>query len=207
MKDFLEKWNSDSKFRAKIKLGLYTLFVVIVSVFALSARGNEDLAITNDIDQNEQETSIIEIPDKYNYKISIQINDGSYEYNGTKEIDKETITKISNNITTNYIYQDGNYYQEDNGNYILSSKKEVYDIVSYNYLNLETINQYLSKAKKENNTYIVYLKDIILGSDSEECITITISKNKVNIDYTSLMKLFNQSVESYVIEIVIEEIE
>lgn len=211
MKDFLDKWNSDSKFKAKIKLGLYTLFVVIVSIFTLSARGNIEATNTlennNDINQNEQEASLIEIPDKYNYKINITINDKSYQYNGTKETAKETITKISNNVTKNYIYQDGSYYQEDNGNYILSSKEEVYDVVSYNYLNLDTINQYLSKAKKENETYKVYLKDIILGNDSEEYITITIKANKVNIDYTSLMKLFDQYVEKYMVEIVIEEIE
>ena len=208
MKDFIEKWNSDSRFRTKTKLGLYTLFVVIVSVFALSTRGeitsNEKLDLNY---QKEEKIEMIEIPDKYNYQINIKINENNYEYYGTKEEFKETITKVSNDINRKYIYQNSNYYKYENDQYILTTKEEIYDVVSYNYLNLETINQYLSKAIIDNKTYIVYLKDIILGHDSEKYITITVDDKRINIDYTSLMQLFNESIESHQIEIVIEEIE
>ena len=41
MQDFIEKWKNEPKFKTKIQLGLYTLFVVVVAVFAVSTRGNE----------------------------------------------------------------------------------------------------------------------------------------------------------------------
>ena len=207
MKEFLEKWKSDNKFKAKIKLGLYTLFVVVVSIFALSLRPEESLNDTptsDDIKENIQNNPTIEIPNKYNYNIDITVNDKKYQYNGIKETKKETISKIIDNVTTNYLYQDNNYYKEENNEYILTTKESVYDIINYDYINLEIINQYLSKSKKENEIYKTYLKDIILGNNSEEYITITIDNNNITIDYTSLIKYFDEKTEKYLIEIEIK---
>lgn len=215
MKDFMENWKTDSRFRTKVKLGLYTLFVAIVAIFAFSTRNNvsiDNLQDDNNSNTNEKNTPIT-IPQKYNYIINITINENSYQYTGTKESTKESITKMSNGIVTNYRYENENYYKEENGIYVVTAKEEIYDIVNYNYLKLETINQYLSKATNSNNQYLVYLKDIILGNDSKEYITITKNDNninnlsKINIDYTSLMKLFDNTIENYLIEIKIEGIE
>ena len=90
---------------------------------------------------------------------------------------------------------------------MITTKDEVYNIIDYNYLNLDIINQYLSKSKIENKKNIVYLKDIILGNTSEEYITISIDDNIVNVDYTALMNNFNKSVEKNIVEIIIEDIE
>ena len=79
-----------------------------------------------------------------------------------------------------------------------------YDIVNYNYLKLETINEYLSKPVKRENEYLVYLKDIILGPGSEDYIIITKEDNIINIDYTELMKNFDKTIENYSIKIEIE---
>lgn len=209
MKDFIEKWNSDSKFKTKVKLGLYTLFVVIVSIFALSSRNTN--TVTNTIDFNDetinQEETIntITIPDEYTYTTKITINEKNYQYSGTKDTNKETIIKIVDNENANYIYQESDYYKLQDEQYVLTTKDEVYDIIDYNYLQIETINKYLSKSNKENEMHKVYLKDIVLDNDSDEYITITISENKINIDYTSLIKLFDNNIEKCLIEIVIEE--
>ena len=74
-------------------------------------------------------------------------------------------------------------------------------------MKLETINEYLKKSTKENNQYIIYLKDMILDSSSNEYISIILDENKINVDYTSLMKKFDNEFEKYEIEILIEEIE
>ena len=77
-----------------------------------------------------------------------------------------------------------------------------------NYINLESINSYLEKAKSSNNNqYLVYLKDIILGNDSEEYFTILINDDKINIDYTPLIKQFNHDIKKYKVNIQINEIE
>ena len=36
MNKFIESWKTDKKFRTKIKLLAYTLFVVIISIYAIS---------------------------------------------------------------------------------------------------------------------------------------------------------------------------
>lgn len=209
MKEFIEKYKTNSKYKAKVQLIFYTSFVVIVSVFALSTRGN--VVPTNTLDVNQSYTengklnNKINVPTEYDYTKNITINNKNYQYKGTVEENKEMISKTIDDITTNYIYQENGYYQKENDNYILTTKENVYDIVSPNYLKLETINQYLSKAKKENNQYKVYLKDIILAHESENYITIAFDENKINIDYTSLMKLFDKNIENFIVEIIIEE--
>lgn len=211
MKDFIKKWNNDSRFKAKVKLGLYTSFVVIVSIFAISGnQSNINNQIDTDVNNSnieDTETITIDVPERYNYNKNITINQKKYQYTGTIEQDKETIAKVVDNVTSNYIYEKNSYYKDESGTYVLTTKEEIYDIIGYNFLKLDTINQYLSKSTKEEEKHLVYLKDIILGNDSEEYITISINENKINIDYTSLMKIFDKTVESYIYEVVIEEIE
>lgn len=211
MKEFIEKWKNEPKFKEKVKLIAYTLFVVIVSIFAISTGRKDSMLNISEIDNEtnyKEDTTIINIPEEYNYTINITINNDYYKYIGKKISNEEKITKIINDVNTNYLYQQNNYYKQYNEEYVLTNKDEVYDIVDYNYINLDIINQYLSKSKRENNKNIVYLKDIILGNDSEKYITISIDNNStVNIDYTELIKNFNESVENYIVEIIIEEIE
>lgn len=228
MKDFLEKWNTDSRFQTKTKLSLYTLFVVFVAIFAVSSRNNietneltEQQQTQNNNEINQEQTTNnnlqeqnqnnnqlikIEIPNEYDYKINITINESNYSYNGNKNSIREKITKNKDNISTNYIYENDKYYKEiDIENYLLTTKEEVYDIIEYNYIDLETINEYLLKSTKIDNKYIVYLKDIILGNDSSEYITIDIVNNNIIIDYTKLLNYFDKSINKYLIEINIEE--
>lgn len=213
MQDFIEKWKNEPKFKTKIQLGLYTLFVVVVAVFAVSTRGNEPIDTPIfEKEEKESEDKIednfsIEIPQEYNYTKNITINTEEYQYTGHKNDEQETINKISIDETIEYLYKNDNYYKNEDDTYILTTKEEIYNEINPNYLKLETINQYLTKAKLENNSYIVYLKDIILANDSEEFIKITIENNKTSIDYTSLMKLFDETINNYLVEVIIEEIE
>jgi len=214
MNEFIKKWKSDKKFKTLVQLTTYTFFVILVAIFAVS---NTNSIPLNEVDDNEiQQTekdnntddNIVAIPNQYNYNIKININEKEYKYSGTKTKDEEKIIKETDEEITNYIYKNNSYYKEDEeNNYLLTSRDEVYDIVNYNYLSLETINEYLTKAKKLENQYLVYLKDIILDNNSNDYIVINISDNKINIDYTVLMKNFDESIEKYFVNIDIEEIE
>lgn len=218
MKEFIEKWNEDQRFKTKVKLGTSSLFVLLVAVFAVTSNGVNSVNNTSYIDENnniieetndknEQESSLIKIPEEYSYTNDIMINNEKYSYIGEKTKERETITKISNGINTDYIYQEENYYKKENNEYILTSKEDIYDIINNNYLKLETINQYLTKSIKQEESNIVKLKDIILGTENEGYITITLNNNQIKIDYTSLIKEFDKSIENCIVEIIIEEIE
>ena len=122
-----------------------------------------------------------------------------------KKDNQETIIKEHNNITSNYLYKDNNYYQLEDDTYILTTKDNIYDVINENYLNLSSINKYLEKSQNNNNQYLVYLKDIILGESSEDYFVILINNNKISIDYTPLMKHFNNSLKKFNVDITIIE--
>lgn len=193
MKDFIEKWKSDTKFSAKIKLGLYTLFVVVVSIYTIAGSRNINATSNN----NTQK-------DIYNYQININSNDNLYHYFGTKNKNEITINKKTNDQVVGYAYKDNNYYKYENNIYVLTSEEEIYDVIEFNFLSLDTINKYLSLSTLIDGKNIVYLKDIIIGNGSEEYITIEKTSNKYIVDYTQLMKLFDDSIVKLTVEIIIE---
>ena len=215
MNDFLDKWKKNKKYQTKVKLLIYTSFVVIVSIFAISNKNVISTDITNEYenslnkqkDETEFNQKLINIPENYSYEINININDKEYKYTGTKTLIEEKITKKDEETIKNYIYKDGNYYMEDNENYILTTEDELYNLISKNYIELSTINTYISKSINENNQQIVYLKDIILGNISDKYITIEINSNNINIDYTSLINSFDKNINKCLVNINIEEIE
>lgn len=216
MNDFIEKWKTDSQFKAKAQLIIFGVFIVAVLVFGMLNGGLQpnnsyfyyySPYVDTEEEQQEEITSI-KIWDQYDYAIDIKVNDEKLvTYTGEKKYSKEDIVKTTKAKTINYVYQDKAYYIDSNGEYLLTNKNEVYDIIDYSYIKLETINQYLTKAEKKDNKYIVYLKDIILGNESEDYITIELAEEKTTVDYTALMKSFDDSVESYLVEISISEIE
>ena len=210
MNKFIENWQNDKKYRAKIKLLLYGIFIFIVSIYAASLNKNMPIDISdnnsqNDIDKTNNNNTIT-IPSKYNYIIDVTIDENAYKYYGMVTPEKTTITKEENNEITNYVCQNNEYYVEDNDLYIKTTKDEIYDVIKYNYISLESINEYLNKAIKKNNQYVVYLKDVVLGNESDEYLVILINDNSINIDYTPLMKEFNDNIKKYQVNIQIEEI-
>lgn len=191
MKEFIEKYKTDNKYKAKIQLILYTIFIVFATIFALS--GNKPSVPAND-----------NIKDTYNYQININLNDTLYHYYGIKNKEEITINKVVGEETLGYVYKDNNYYSHQDNTYVLTTEEEIYDVIEFNYLSLDTINKYLNLSTITEDKNIVYLKNIIIGNSSEEYITILKEENKYNIDYTSLMKLFDNSIEKLTVEIIIE---
>ena len=208
MNDFLKKWKNDKKYRAKIKLIAYFIFISFISIYAISLNNSIYNSTHSEVSETPEEKTddIIKLKDTYEYKITIDIDDKTYEYSGTQNETERTINKTIDNKTTKYIYKDNTYYLEDQTtNYMVTTKDEVYDIINYNYINIDTINEYLKKAEKNNNQYIVYIKDIVLGNNSENYFIIDINKNKIFIDYTALMREFNTNIQKYKVSIEINE--
>ena len=126
-----------------------------------------------------------------NYNIDNTKNNITYNYsNNNNEL---LITKTNNDIVTTYKYISNKYYVENNDKYILTNINKVYDIIDYEYLDIDNINNYLNNATLENDIYKVYLKDIILNNTSDKYITIKLLDNSVEIDYTYLLNILNNS--------------
>lgn len=208
MGSFLEKWQNDKKYRAKMKLLLYLVFIIAVSIYAVSLnKNNYELTNQDDYKQKDNiQNDIIEIPETYTYDTVVNINDSTYKFTGTKDKEKESITKEVDDEINNFIVQNNEYYKEENGIYIKTSKESIYEPVNYDYININNINLFLKNAKKNNNEYLVYVKDIILGNTSNEYFVISVNENYIYIDYTPLVKQLNNSIYKYTVSIkIIEE--
>ena len=203
-KTFKEKWQ-DKKYQAKIKLSGYSIFVVIAIIMILvgGASNNKNTIIDNGLEDNKtikdntdtKDNKLFTISYPYiielNYNIDNTKNNITYKYsNNNNEL---LITKTNNDTVTNYKYISNKYYIENNDNYILTNINKVYDIIDYEYLDIDNINNYLNNATLENNIYKVYLKDIILNNTSDKYITIKLLDNNVEIDYTYLLNTLNNS--------------
>lgn len=191
MKEFIEKYKTDNKYKAKVQLILYGVFIIFVTIFAMSGTKK----------QNPVNDSIAET---YNYKININLNENVYSYYGEKNKEEITINKLVDNEYISYSYRDNKYYIYENDTYVLTSEEEICDVIEFSYLSLDTINKYLSLSTILEDKNIIYLNDIIIGHNSEKYITIKKEENKYNIDYTSLMQLFDNNIESLTVEIIIE---
>lgn len=212
MNDIKNKWQNDKKFRALVKLLLYILFMLGTVIFINTSKATTPLTNETNNDNfigtdNNNNNNIIKLPNNYECNIEIIIDNNNYQYLEIYKNNKKNIIKTADEKITNYIYQAGNYYVEDDDNYIITTKEDVYDIINYNYLNIDNINMFLSKATKNGNQYLVYLKDIILDNDSDIYFVIDINNDRINIDYTPLMKEYNPLIEKYKVNIDIKEIE
>jgi len=81
----------------------------------------------------------------------------------------------------------------------------VKDYDQCNHLKLDNINLYLSKATKNANNYLVYLKDIILTDSSNNYFVIMIDNKNISIDYTPLMKIYNDDINKCKVNITFGE--
>lgn len=193
-----EKLN-DPREKAKIQLIIFLIFLVFAVIFVrLTANDN---GIKNNLNQIENNINNLDkdlkyVKNNYNYNITIDLvkkeENINVSYGGIKYNDQMIISKKYNNNINNYYVNEGNYYIFDNNEYVLSNEEDVYNFIDYNYLNIANIKQYINKGIKDDNIYLIKVKDIKLDSDSKEYITIEVNssddKIELLIDYTNLLK-------------------
>lgn len=193
-----EKWN-DKRERAKIELILYAIFFIGVIIF---------VRVGNNISNNNINTSdnlfISQINDNYSYDIKININDNNYEYIGKVLGYNSTIEKKDSNTDEYFYKKNDKYYKldQDNG-YILSNKNDIYDVINYDYMDINNIKEYIKISNNDNGIYKVKISDIILNSSSSDYITIKIDNinNTIEIDYTNLLRINDNNITNAIVTI------
>ena len=198
-----EKWN-DKRERAKIELILYTIFFIGVIIF---------VRVGNNISNNNINTSdnlfISQINDNYSYDIKININDNNYEYIGKVLGYNSTIEKKDSNTDEYFYKKNDKYYKldQDNG-YILSNKNDIYDVINYDYMDINNIKEYIKTSNNDNGIYKVKISDIILNSSSSDYITIKIDNinNTIEIDYTNLLRINDSNITKAIVNITYNDI-
>lgn len=196
MNDFFQNWSENSKYRAGIQLAIYSFLVFIVFIFLVVAVKKNNFNSSNTGNNNQEEESILlEIPADYSYKINISINDVVYDINGEKVNDSHVFTKIYDSKNINYKILDSDFYRLDKEKDVLVSENEIFGDVPYSYLTPDEINKYLQISKLYDDGYRVYLKDLIYGNETDKYILFVRNENKVTIDYSELLKIFNNKIE------------
>lgn len=193
-----EKWN-DKRERAKIELILYAIFFIGVIIF---------VRVGNNISNNNISTSdnlfISQINDNYSYDIKININDNNYEYIGKVLGYNSTIEKKDSNTDEYFYKKNDKYYKldQDNG-YILSNKNDIYDVINYDYMDINNIKEYIKTSNNDNGIYKVKISDIILNSSSSDYITIKLDNinNTIEIDYTNLLRINDNNITKAIVTI------
>lgn len=193
-----EKWN-DKRERAKIELILYAIFFIGVIIF---------VRVGNNISNNNINTSdnlfISQINDNYSYDIKVNINDNNYEYIGKVLGYNSTIEKKDSNTDEYFYKKNDKYYKldQDNG-YILSNKNDIYDVINYDYMDINNIKEYIKTSNNDNGIYKVKISDIILNSSSSDYITIKIDNinNTIEIDYTNLLRINDNNITKAIVTI------
>lgn len=198
-----EKWN-DKRERAKIELLLYVIFFISVIIF---------VRVGNNISNNNINTSdnlfISQINDNYSYDIKININDNNYEYIGKVLGYNSTIEKKDSNTDEYFYKKNDKYYKldQDNG-YILSNKNDIYDVINYDYMDINNIKEYIKTSNNDNGIYKVKISDIILNSSSSDYITIKLDNinNTIEIDYTNLLRINDNNITKAIVNITYSDI-
>lgn len=198
-----EKWN-DKRERAKIELILYAIFFIGVIIF---------VRVGNNISNNNINTSdnlfISQINDNYSYDIKININDNNYEYIGKVLGYNSTIEKKDSNTDEYFYKKNDKYYKldQDNG-YVLSNKNDIYDVINYDYMDINNIKEYIKTSNNDNGIYKVKISDIILNSSSSDYITIKLDNinNTIEIDYTNLLRINDNNITKAIVTITYSDI-
>lgn len=198
-----EKWN-DKRERAKIELILYAIFFIGVIIF---------VRVGNNISNNNINISdnlfISQINDNYSYDIKININDNNYEYIGKVLGYNSTIEKKDSNTDEYFYKKNDKYYKldQDNG-YILSNKNDIYDVINYDYMDINNIKEYIKTSNNDNGIYKVKISDIILNSSSSDYITIKLDNinNTIEIDYTNLLRINDNNITKAIVNITYSDI-
>ena len=193
-----EKWN-DKRERAKIELILYAIFFIGVIIF---------VRVGNNISNNNINTSdnlfISQINDNYSYDTKVNINDNNYEYIGKVLGYNSTIEKKDSNTDEYFYKKNDKYYKldQDNG-YVLSNENDIYNIISYDYMDINNIKEYIKTSNNDNGIYKVKISDIILNSSSSDYITIKLDNinNTIEIDYTNLLRINDNNITKAIVTI------
>lgn len=203
MDDFFDKWNQNPKFRAGVKLTVYSVIFIFFSIFIIVSARTQNLNRVNNqsniIDEtlNDNNKNIIILSDSYTYKYSININDQNYIIDGTYENKVYNFTVIYEDVITNYKFQDNKYYKIEDDEIKEDTDFQLFEGVSIEYFSIDKINKYLEISKLENDGYRVYLKDIIYDNATDDYILFVKNDNKISVDYTKLISSFNNGVSRF----------
>lgn len=223
---FFQKYKEDNKFNAKVQLLGYGVLILLLVVFLnvnnMNSVGYNNVSDTNnnsleEDNNNIEEVSLLEkINNNYEYDINVDVtkidgNTTNYRYYGKSYDSNIILNKTFDNINNVYYGKDGYYYIKNEVNeYGLIDNSIVFDLVDSNYIELDDVLKFISKASLDHvldssngdkeSVYNVLVRDIVISNKSDNVVTINVSEKeeKLNIviDYTNLISVLDTNISS-----------
>jgi len=242
---FLEKIRTDKKYSAKVQLIGYGVFIVILVVYLNIASmgntnyrgnsiGNKILSGNNGVNEVEDDSLNLLEQLKDNYKFDTMVRVFLKDQETGKRVDEEKkvrysgksygkeIEIIKESTDGNSVYHkvDERYYTKSEDKLKLLEEEQVYELVSGEYIEINSILKLLEQSSLDHVTdystgkkeYVYYLKvkDIVITADKEEKVEIfvTIENNIITIktDYTKLLSLIYENISECHLEMTISDI-
>ena len=217
---FREKMK-DKRYSAKVQLIGYGIFIILVLIYTSISTKKYNNPSNNTNNKNNDNGPVEKIEDKklldaikdnYHYEVNLSITEEEtkdYIFTGDRYNDIVSIN-YNNNI---FYSKDNEYYAKQEDNYVITDKKTVYGDIDNNYLELNSIINYIKKSKLDRTTeyssgeidsvYYLYLKDIIPNYMEEDYIEITVNEKEdilsINIDYSNFMNYKDKKIKKYIV--------
>ena len=204
LKAFLAKYKSDKKYKAKVQLTGYLIFIIILVIYLnISNMGNNyNYNSTNTTNNQEPTTDNIKedkdlsllkkLDNNYNYSVNIAITrtkeDNTPEnininYNGKSDNENIIINKVINNNTLTFYKAGDEYYKKNNTEYELMAENEIYDIISAKYIEYSSLKKYIEKASLDHYTnYSTGKVEYVYNLSISEIIKSYKKDDKIEID-------------------------
>lgn len=222
--EFIEKYKTDEKYRAKTKLIGYGIFIailiLIVDIASINSSSSENIislnkeknSETNEKEVLTEENLLNRINDNYEYNIQIHLskeNEEDITYTGKRYKEDVEINKTYQSTTEKYIKNKEKYYRENNGQYEEITPTTIFDKVSEKYIQLSEVKTLISKAilnhetkystGKKEYVYDLKVKDIIKSHQDLDTIEITVTEENntltIETDITKLIEKENKEIK------------
>lgn len=222
----LDNNRKSALFKLLIGLGFF-IAIIIFTKFSGNSLNNVDSSTTTTTilpSSNVDKTMLNKINKNiyiFNYSLKYISNkkENTVNYKGLVKDNETIILKTVNSDTKKYYINEKKYYLIETEKNLEINEEVVFDNFNSKYFNLNDIYSYIEKGTLEWETiykdkstirnYSVYLKDIILTSNNDDYISITIDNRevdmlKIDVDYSKLFSNLYENVESVNLNMVFE---
>lgn len=180
---------------------------------------NNDGDVSENIDQVSGKISLLEsVNDNFSYDMVIEVKRNNVDtkleeemelkYSGRVFDNQLEINKIIGNVNEVYYKVDDNYYSKSDVGVEFVREEVIYDIIGSEYIELNNILELLDKASldhvtdyssgKKEYVYHLKVKDVIVSYQKDDVVEIEIGEEngviKIDIDYTNLFRVIDDSI-------------
>lgn len=232
---FLEKFKSDKKYKAKVELVGYGVFILILVLYLnIASAGSSSVNYQDSINDEktnnttDEKTASSEIDILFNndinyeYEVNLSFKTKEEEeknliYKGKKYSDEMIIEKNFNEDVVTYYKLGKEYY---NTSMELLSVNDIYDNISYEYIELDSVLSNLKLASldhitdyssgKKEYVYHLSIRDILNKDTGDLKIEYSVEIDNdifdIKVDYSNLYKELDSDIISLEVEYIYKNI-